>query len=132
MAAIASLYAAYSSGSAARDAAMVAANSNVQVALMEKQNKDRLSDIEMVKLALNILGGDISDKTLQSRTFALSLLQKYSGVVLTEPQVKEWRLTGSVGWLDPKAGTSSTLQNLLDRSKADAMRNYMPAPDSNP
>nr|WP_278436678.1 hypothetical protein [Brucella anthropi] len=106
LAAMASVYSAYFSGSTARDSATAAANSNIQIASFEKQTNDRNSDIEMVKLALNILGGEISDKTLESRHFAVSLLRRYSGVDIGKETGSLWAAAGTVSFAEKSLGLS--------------------------
>ncbi|MDL2202046.1 hypothetical protein QQF51_05100 [Brucella intermedia] len=76
-------------------------------AQIQKQTSDRQSDIEMVKLALNILGGDISDKTQESRTFAVSLLEKYSGVPIDKSTKASWSERGTVIFSSKVLGLSS-------------------------
>lgn len=109
IAAFASSYSAYASLSATREAASLAAAASVEVEKLRKQNSDRQSDIEMVKLALNILGGEISDKTHQSRQFAVTLLQRYSGVDIDELSSKAWAETGTVNFTDKELGLSAAL-----------------------
>ncbi|KAB2716649.1 hypothetical protein [Brucella intermedia] len=80
-----------------------------QIAEIQRQTSDRQSDIEMVKLALNILGGEISDKTKESRRFAVSLLSKYSGVEI-EPTVRlNWAEAGSVSFAREILGLSNDI-----------------------
>lgn len=85
-----------------------------QIAAFQKQTSDRQSDIEMVKLALNILGGDISDKTQESRRFAVSLLQKYSGVVIDKSTQISWAKNGTVIFSSKVLGLSSEPRTLRD------------------
>ncbi len=77
-----------------------------QIAEIQRQTSDRQSDIEMVKLALNILGGDISDKTQESRNFAVSLLGKYSGVSIDEAVQASWAKNGTVAFSSEVLGLS--------------------------
>lgn len=81
----------------------------LQQSLINSQYQARQLDIEMVKLALNILGGDISDKTNQSRQFAVQVLQRYSGVELKDEVVAEWVKTGTVAFKLPDQGLSTTV-----------------------
>ncbi|UXN61574.1 hypothetical protein [Phyllobacterium zundukense] len=91
----------------------------LQQSLMNSQYQARQLDIEMVKLALNILGGDISDKTNQSRQFAVQVLQRYSGVELKDEVVAEWVKTGTVAFKLPDQGLSSgTWKDLLSERTA--------------
>lgn len=109
IAAFASSYSAYASLNATREAASLAAAASVEIEKLRKQNSDRQSDIEMVKLALNILGGEISDKTHQSRQFAVTLLQRYSGVEIDDLSSKAWAETGTVNFTDKELGLSAAL-----------------------
>lgn len=104
LATIASFYSAYQSSNAARDAANAAAISNTQVAALQKATTDRQSDIEMVKLALNILGGEVSDKTHESRQFAVNLLSRYSGVEVDDAVGEKWAETGTVSFAQKELG----------------------------
>ena len=65
-------------------------------AYLTKQKDDRVADIEMVKLALNILSGSKSPETVASRTFAVDLLRKYSGVVIEKETASTWVNNGTV------------------------------------
>ncbi|MGC0054551.1 hypothetical protein ACNSPG_16060 [Brucella pituitosa] len=85
-----------------------------QIAEIQRQTSDRQSDIEMVKLALNILGGDISDKTQESRTFAVSLLGKYSGVSIDEAVQASWAKNGTVIFSSKILGLSTEPRTLRD------------------
>lgn len=107
IAAGASVYSAFQSSDAARDASKAAANSSIQVAYIKKTTEDRQSDIEMVKLALNILGGQISDETKESRRFAVSLLNKYSGVNIDGATGSKWAEAGTVSFAQQNLGLSS-------------------------
>ncbi|GEM_PF-2985178 len=117
IAAVASAYSAYQSGSAARESAIAAADSNKQVAALQKATTDRQSDIAMVKLALNILGGEISDKTQESRRFAVSILRKYSGVEIDGVTGSTWAEVGTVSFAEKRIGLSSALANDPDIAK---------------
>ncbi|MCO7728646.1 hypothetical protein NJB93_18845 [Brucella intermedia] len=116
IAAFASAYSAYQSRMAAAESAISSANSNTQIAEMQKATTDRQSDIELVKLALNILGGEVSDKTRESRKFAVSLLNKYSGVVINPDMGEQWAESGTVSFSSKPLGLSSRnepLQGIL-------------------
>lgn len=137
VAAIASSYSAYASLNATREAAAVTAAASVEVERLRKQNSDRQSDIEMVKLALNILGGDISDKTQQSRKFAVSLLEKYSGVMIDEISSATWARVGTVSFAERDLGLSTTsraINDILRSSKSSHpdIINPIYTPDRNP
>lgn len=115
IAALASAYSAYHSGTAAREASIAAADSNNQVAALHKATNDRQSDIEMVKLALNILGGVASDKTKESRRFAVSLLRKYSGVEVDDATGSSWAAAGTVSFAQQNLGLANDT-GLLSRA----------------
>ncbi|WP_412033034.1 hypothetical protein ACLIR7_03280 [Nitratireductor aquimarinus] len=102
-AALAAAWSAYSSNAIA---SQVQAASAERVALLEKAQTDRRLDIEMVKLALNILGGQISDETHQSRKFAIRLLGKYSGVDIDQASENDWLQSGKVAFKDVASGLS--------------------------
>lgn len=84
------------------------AQTTQQQTLLNSQYQTRQLDIEMVKLALNILGGEISDKTTQSRMFAVQVLQQYSGIRLSEKDADNWIQTGTVAFKLPQQGLGST------------------------
>ncbi len=67
-----------------------------RIAYLTKQKDDRVADIEMVKLALNILSGDNKPETVASRTFAVDLLRKYSGVIIENETASTWVKSGTV------------------------------------
>lgn len=67
-----------------------------RIAFLTKQKEDRVADIEMVKLALNILSGNKSADTVASRTFAVDLLRKYSGVAIENETASTWVNSGTV------------------------------------
>lgn len=117
IAALASAYSAYQSGGAARESAIAAADSNKQVATLQKATNDRQSDIEMVKLALNILGGEVSDKTQESRMFAVLLLNKYSGVLVNKAVGDKWAESGTVSFSSKQLGLASRNEPLQDIMK---------------
>lgn len=112
IAAFASAYSAYASLNATREAATLTAAASIEVEKLRKQNSDRQSDIEMVKLALNILGGEISDKTQESREFAIALLARYSGVQIEPPNGQKWATSGSVSFTSRLLGLSSANSDL--------------------
>lgn len=113
IAALASAYSAYASNVATSEAAAISAAAAIEIEKLRKHNSDRQSDIEMVKLALNILGGEVSDKTHESRLFAVDLLRKYSGVQLSSGMGEKWAASGSVKFADEAAGLSSSLATAL-------------------
>ncbi|ATU92752.1 hypothetical protein [Phyllobacterium zundukense] len=91
-------------GNSQRAVEEIRAQTAIQQSLLNSSYQTRQLDIEMVKLALNILGGEISDKTKQSRSFAVQVLQKYSGVELTDDVVADWVSTGTVAFRSPEQG----------------------------
>lgn len=84
--------------------------------ILETDNQRRQQDFDMVKLALSILGGEISDKTDNSRAFALQLLQKYSGIQLGDAEIQKWRVSGTVdiGQILSQGGPDDDLKRALD------------------
>ncbi len=124
----------YSAGISANAQRLVAeteASSKIQIAKIEKQNSDRQSDIEMVKLALNILGGEISDKTQESRQFAVELLKKYSGVPLSSSVGEKWATSGSVKFADEIAGLSSSIDAAIAAQQViNALKNFPESRDA--
>lgn len=54
----------------------IRAQTVIQQSILNFTYQTRQLDIEMVKLALNILGGEVGEKSAQSRLFAVKLLQK--------------------------------------------------------
>ncbi|TKB12801.1 MAG: hypothetical protein E5V75_23985 [Mesorhizobium sp.] len=101
-------WSAYSSATISATSATISstmkAESEERIALLQKTYQDRQLDIEMVKLALNILGGETSDHTQQSRQFAINLLEKYSGVEIGDKAKQAWVTTGTVAFKDSTAG----------------------------
>lgn len=103
-------------------------SASVRTAEVQKENADRLSDIEMVKLALNILGGEISDKTTESRRFAVALLSQYSGVEITTERAIAWVDGGSISFLNEALGLGSvSFEDALKRA-VDGLRDLREEP----
>ncbi|MEK1853008.1 MAG: hypothetical protein AAAC48_14350 [Phyllobacterium sp.] len=86
----------------------IRAQTAIQQSLLNSTCQTRQLDIEMVKLALNILGGEISDKTKKSREFAVKLLQKYSGIELKDGDIIAWVDSGTVDFKLPNEALLNT------------------------
>lgn len=90
--------------------ALIAAVATVSTGAFGYLNRDRELDIEMVNIALKILGGEIDEdakKSEPARKFALNALQKYSGVTIESDDFETWVAEGVL----PNAtafGTSSS------------------------
>jgi hypothetical protein len=105
----------------------IRAQTAIQQSLLNSTYQTRQLDIEMVKLALNILGGEISDKTKKSREFAVKLLQKYSGIELKDGDIIAWVDSGTVEFklpnealsivTDPYSIRSEQLRELLQQKQ---------------
>ncbi|MGF9564145.1 hypothetical protein AAIH70_11580 [Neorhizobium sp. BT27B] len=63
---------------------------------MTKHKEDRQADIELVKLALNMLSGGSGKNTTASRLFAIEMLQKYSGVTIDKAVADKWAEDGDI------------------------------------
>lgn len=63
---------------------------------MTKHKEDRQADIELVKLALNMLSGGSGKDTTSSRLFAIQMLQKYSGVTIDKDVAVKWAEDGDI------------------------------------
>jgi predicted NACHT family NTPase len=97
----------------------------------EVANQARQLDVEMVKISLSILGGEISDKTTASRRFALNALQKYSGVEMIGVDMDQWLAQGSVpeqtlktiandrGWNSTMLATEREIKELFEKWKSE-------------
>ncbi|MCH6205251.1 hypothetical protein L3V16_15550 [Brucella ciceri] len=101
-----------------------------QIAEIQRQTSDRQSDIEMVKLALNILGGEISDKTKESRIFAVEVLKKFSNVSIDDGVASDWAASGTVSFSSKSLGLAPggrTLQDLFGMPNPGYRPNEAPA-----
>jgi hypothetical protein len=83
-------------GALAAGASIYATNLEARNREREVENQSRQLDVEMVKISLSILGGEISDKTTASRQFALNALKQYSGVEMVGVDMDQWLAQGSV------------------------------------
>lgn len=75
-------------------------------------NKDRELDIQMVNIALSILGGENKETSLPGRKFAVDLLETYSRVPIDDGDALKWAETGTLppdvwrpGWGQCPVGT---------------------------
>src|SRR5262245_13301762 len=59
-------------------------------------NKSRKLDVEMVRLSLNILAGDLTEPSMPGRRFALNALEKFSGINIPKDQFELWLSSGTV------------------------------------
>ncbi|MCP4318363.1 MAG: hypothetical protein GY789_20685 [Hyphomicrobiales bacterium] len=57
-------------------------------------NTDRNQDIQMVNIALSILGGENKDTSFEGRMFALYVLEKYADVKINNKA--EWATSGTL------------------------------------
>jgi hypothetical protein len=59
-------------------------------------NTDRSQDIQMVNIALSILGGENKETSLPGRKFALAALERFSGVEISDADFEAWARTGTL------------------------------------
>ncbi len=77
-------------------AGTVAAIATIWASAFGYWNKNRSQDIEMVNIALSILGGDNKDTSKPGRRFALRVLEKYAGVDIPKDEFEEWSNSGTL------------------------------------
>lgn len=79
-------------------AAAVGALATIATEAFGYWNTDRDQDIQMVNIALSILGGEVKDqdKSEPGRKFALRLLRKYADVEIPETEFNEWARDGTL------------------------------------
>lgn len=59
-------------------------------------NTNRGQDIQMVNIALSILGGDNKDTSVPGRKFALRALREYTQVNIPDDEFEQWALSGTL------------------------------------
>ncbi len=79
-------------------AAAVGALATIWTGAFGYWNTDRGQDIQMVNIALSILGGEIKDQDTSEpgRRFALRLLQKYAEVEIPDTEFDSWAKDGTL------------------------------------
>ena len=74
----------------------IAAFATVATGAFGYWSRNREQDIEMVRIALSILGGENKDTSLPGRKFALRTLQKHTGVGIPSEEFNEWAEKGTL------------------------------------
>jgi hypothetical protein len=59
-------------------------------------NKDREQDIQMVNIALSMLGGPVKDSPETGRRFAIRVLEKYAKVEVPDEEFDIWAKVGTL------------------------------------
>ena len=77
-------------------AAAVGALATIWTGAFGYWNTDRGQDIQMVNIALSILGGENKDSSIPGRKFALRVLEKYAEVEIPETEFEQWATVGTL------------------------------------
>ncbi|CAN7328420.1 hypothetical protein LJR231_001797 [Phyllobacterium sp. LjRoot231] len=94
--------------------AVIAAAVSIGGAGLQYYSKDRETDLETIKMSLSILRGEISDKTKQSRIFAMNLMREIAPNALDKVDDQAWIDSGTVPEINVMQRAPEISQGVLD------------------